>query len=87
MNCFDEHAALGHHPCGNRAVDAAGKQGQALAVGAQRQSAEAGNLTFVDICAVASYVNVKQHIRLVYIHFENLAAYQDFGTDDAAQIR
>ena len=87
MYGFNEHTALCHHPCGYRAVDSAGKECQPLSVGSQRKSAEACYLAFVYISTVASHIYMKKHIRIVYIHFKNLAAHQHLGADDSADFR
>ena len=87
MYCFNKHAPLGHHPCGYRTVDAAGKQCHSLAVGSQRKASETGNLAFVYISAVASHVHMEKHIGIMHIHFENLAAHKHLSTDDSAYFR
>ena len=46
---FDHHAALGHHPGGNGAVDTAGEQGHAFSVGTKGQASQAVYLGIVDV--------------------------------------
>ena len=87
MHCFDQHPALRHHPCCHRTVDTAGKQGQTLAVCPQRQTAEAGDLPFVNIRSVMAHIHMQQHIRLMHVHLEHLAADKHLGADDASDFR
>ena len=74
MHRFNQHAALRHHPCGNRAVDSARKERQPFSVCTQRKTSESRNFSFIDVRTVVTHIHMQEHIRLVNIDFQHLAA-------------
>ena len=62
------HAALCNHVGGDRAVDAAGEQGQSYAIGAHGHAACTGHGGSVDIGCQIAYLNVYGKLRIVHVN-------------------
>ncbi len=84
---FYYHAALGHHPGSDGAVDASAEEDHSFAVGAQGQAAEALYLLVEDVCSVVSKVNVKSAVGVVDVDFQDFTAYEDFGSYYSGDVR
>ena len=76
MNGLDHHAALCHHPCGHRTVDAAGQENHSFAVGSQRQTAEPLDLIRIDVGIAVSHIDIQNAVRLMNIHLQNFTMFQ-----------
>ena len=59
--------ALGHHPAGNRGVDAAGEQQRRAAVRADRHTARTGHRTGMNECVLFAHLNVHGQVGMVHV--------------------
>ena len=87
MDSVHVHAAVSHHKCRHRRIDAAGQQHHAPAVGAEGQSAVPCDLFIVQIRKISAHVDIQEAVRLVHVHFQDLAALQDARADALADVR
>ena len=78
--------ALGHHPAGNRGVDAAGEQQRCTAVRADRHAARTRNRTGVNKGVLLAHLNVHGQVGMVHVRTNIREQISELAADVLADL-
>ena len=87
MHRFELQAALGHHPRGDRTVDAAGNEHRGFARAAGRQTARALLLVAVDERGFVAHFDVDRQVGVMYVHLQMRETRQQHAAHFHADFR